>query len=355
MIIMADLPTPFVAADVDLKDFAFTPIYRARLFGSAFHARATDAEWRAGVTLWLKSQDQVPAGTLPDDDVDLCRLAELGRDMRSWKKIKTGAIRGWIKCSDGRLHHKVVAEIVNDQWLGKLRQRWATECARQRKECERKGVRYERQGFDEWRSSLGQPAIVTVTHKECHSDGGDPSEGQAADVASDNGSKGQGQGQGNKKEPPTPTAENARPAALEFEFGEFWKLYPRRDDKGHALKAYRGARRKASAERLTSAAKKFADECVGRDPKYIPLPATWLNGERWEDQGVAEASQALGDDDPLYEAAVWRALLREFSETRAATGRGYWPSNRGVPPGRPGCQVPRDLLAEFDLSDAVAA
>ena len=30
-----------------------------------------------GGTLWLKSWDQVPAGSLPDDDVDLCRLAEL--------------------------------------------------------------------------------------------------------------------------------------------------------------------------------------------------------------------------------------------------------------------------------------
>ena len=34
-----------------------------RLFGSSFHARASDAEWRAGVTLWLKSFHQVPAGS----------------------------------------------------------------------------------------------------------------------------------------------------------------------------------------------------------------------------------------------------------------------------------------------------
>ena len=32
------------------------------------------------MTLWLKAQDQVPAGSLPGDDVELCRLAELGRD-----------------------------------------------------------------------------------------------------------------------------------------------------------------------------------------------------------------------------------------------------------------------------------
>jgi hypothetical protein len=107
---------PLVPSDVDLRDFPFTPIFRARLFGSSFHARATDAEWRAGVTLWLKSWDQVPAGSLPDDDVDLCRLAELGRDLRAWRKIKEGAMRGWLKCDDGRLYHPVVAEGVVEAW-----------------------------------------------------------------------------------------------------------------------------------------------------------------------------------------------------------------------------------------------
>lgn len=113
---MTELPQPPVPADCDLTGFDYTPIYRARLFGSAFHARATDAEWRAGVTLWLKSWEQVPAGSLPDDDIDLCRLAELGRDMKTWNRIKAGAMRGWEKASDGRLYHPVVAEVVAEAW-----------------------------------------------------------------------------------------------------------------------------------------------------------------------------------------------------------------------------------------------
>lgn len=113
---MTDLPEPLVPHEVDLRDFPFTPIFRARLFGSAFHARSSDAEWRAGVTLWLKSWDQVPAGTLPTDDIDLCRLAELGRDLRAWAKVKKGALHGWVECSDGRLHHRVVAEGILEAW-----------------------------------------------------------------------------------------------------------------------------------------------------------------------------------------------------------------------------------------------
>lgn len=111
-----ELPPPLVPGDVDLRDFPFTPLFRARLFGSSFHARSTDAQWRAGVTLWLKSWDQVPAGTLPDDEIDLCRLAELGRDVKTWRKVSTGALHGWAKCSDGRLHHHVVAEGVLEAW-----------------------------------------------------------------------------------------------------------------------------------------------------------------------------------------------------------------------------------------------
>jgi len=121
-----DLPAPLTPADCDLRDFAFIPIDIVRLFGSEFHASASDAGWRAGVTLWLKSWHQVPAGSLPDDDAMLARLAELGRDAKGWKKIKPEALHGWELCSDGRLYHRVVAEKALEAWLEKLKQRLAS-------------------------------------------------------------------------------------------------------------------------------------------------------------------------------------------------------------------------------------
>jgi hypothetical protein len=120
---MSDLPAPLIPAEVDLRDFPFMQVDIARLFGSEFHAQATDAEWRAGITLWLKSFHQTPAASIPNDDVAIARLAELGRDVRAWKKIRAGALRGWIECSDGRLYHKVVAAKVIEAWIGKLVQR----------------------------------------------------------------------------------------------------------------------------------------------------------------------------------------------------------------------------------------
>lgn len=112
-------PTPLVPAEVDLRDFAFMPLDVTRLFNSRFHAVSNDAEWRAGVTLWCKSWQQVPCGSLPDDDIELCRLAELGRDLKAWRKVRENALHGWLKCSDGRLHHPVVTEKAAEAWLKK--------------------------------------------------------------------------------------------------------------------------------------------------------------------------------------------------------------------------------------------
>lgn len=113
---MTDLPDPLTPADCDLRDFQFMPIDIVRLFSSRFHAIANDAEWRAGFTLWLKSFHQVPAGSIPDDDIELTRLAEFGRDVKSWKKVREVALHGWVKCSDGRFYHPVVSEKATESW-----------------------------------------------------------------------------------------------------------------------------------------------------------------------------------------------------------------------------------------------
>ncbi|HYF40892.1 MAG TPA: DUF1376 domain-containing protein [Ramlibacter sp.] len=124
------LPDPLVLAEVDLRDFPYLPVMIARLFGSAFHAKANDAEWRAGFTLWLKSWHQQPAASIPDDDVELTRLAELGRDIKTWRKVKAMALHGWVRCSDGRLYHPVVAEQAIEAWRRKVAQRDRTQKAR---------------------------------------------------------------------------------------------------------------------------------------------------------------------------------------------------------------------------------
>ena len=57
---------------------------------------------------------------MPVDDDELCRLAELVRDLKSWREIKAGAFYGWIRCDDGRLYHRIVAEKADEAWKRNL-------------------------------------------------------------------------------------------------------------------------------------------------------------------------------------------------------------------------------------------
>ena len=116
-------PKPLVPACVDLTGYGWMPLHGHRLFGSTFNANCSDAEWRAGVTLWWAAWNQVPAASLPDDDTALCRLADLGRDVKGWKKLRMNALHGFVLCSDGRLYHKVLAELAIEAWNRRLKER----------------------------------------------------------------------------------------------------------------------------------------------------------------------------------------------------------------------------------------
>ena len=117
------LPEPMVPAGVDLTGQPWMPLYGHKLFGSEFNAACNDSEWRAGVTLWWAAWNQVPAASLPDDDVQLCRLADLGRDIKAWKKMRPRALHGFVKCSDGRLYHRALAALALDAWDRRVKER----------------------------------------------------------------------------------------------------------------------------------------------------------------------------------------------------------------------------------------
>ena len=67
-------------------------------------------------------------------------------------------------------------------------------------------------------------------------------------------------------------------------FDEWYAEYPKKVGKGQARVKYHAACKKTSPESLLEAVKKFAASQAGKDQKYIPHPATWLNGERWADE-----------------------------------------------------------------------
>lgn len=206
-----DLPAPLTPPDCDLRDFQFMPLDVVRFAQSDLVALEDPAAVLANILLWGASWHSLPAGSLTDDDRVLARLAGYGRGISEWERVRSGALRGWIKCSDGRLYHPVVAEKALDAWMGKLRQRHRTLCAAVRKHNERNpDDKVEAPDFDTWNAG-GRPLNVTrdkggasrVTLDVVTPESASLSRSGHAEKRSKGQGQGQGQGQGDKYTSPS--------------------------------------------------------------------------------------------------------------------------------------------------------
>jgi hypothetical protein len=114
------LPSPLVAAEVDLRDFKTMPLDVQTLRDSRFAAEVSPLAFRAGVLLWCAAWHQVPSGSLPDNDAELAKLAGYGFMVKEWRKVKTEAMTKFVLCSDGRWYHEEVAERAATAWRSRL-------------------------------------------------------------------------------------------------------------------------------------------------------------------------------------------------------------------------------------------
>jgi hypothetical protein len=79
-------------------------------------------------------------------------------------------------------------------------------------------------------------------------------------------------------------------------FDEFWKLYPRRDAKKRARSAWMNLtvkNQRAAIDALPHHVQFWIAD--GRTRKTTPLPTTWINGERWNDE-LDSVDDPGGDD-----------------------------------------------------------
>lgn len=114
------------------------PLDVQRLRDSELVSDASAQEFRAAVLLWCAAWHQVPAASLPDKDTTLARLAGYGQsEQRAWRKVRDGALRGFVLCSDGRLYHPVVAEKAMDAWAERQEFKSARSADNTRKKRER--------------------------------------------------------------------------------------------------------------------------------------------------------------------------------------------------------------------------
>lgn len=267
---MADLPDPLVPPDVDLRDFAFMPLDVRRLRDSDTAAIDDPEAFRAAVMLWCASWHSIPAASVPDDDLLLCRLAGYGRDMKTWTKARdNGALRGFIKCSDGRLYHHVIADKALDAWSRKEGYRSRMEQARiakqQRKQQGEHGVN------GTLNNSVNDRAITghVIGHVDRPID-------RSVDLH-----KGQVQGQVQREVSPQPPR-GPKSMIGSPECLAFYRAYPRHDAPDDAFKAW---------QQVTKAGAKPADIMAGlaryqfsADPQFVKLPASWLRAGCWKSE-----------------------------------------------------------------------
>jgi len=114
------LPEPLTPHGCDLRDFHFMPLMVAQFRDSDLAADETPEVCWAAMLIQAASWHQLPAGSIPDDDNWLAKTANYrmrGKTDRAWKRVRQGALHGWIKCNDGRLYHPDVAQKVHDALL----------------------------------------------------------------------------------------------------------------------------------------------------------------------------------------------------------------------------------------------
>lgn len=277
---------PLTPPDCDLRGLPFMPLDVVRLGDSDLFALSTGDEFKAAVSLWCKSWLQVPAASLPDDARILAHLSGAGS---RWPKVAAMAMRGWVKCSDGRLYHPVVAEKAREAWKHREAQR-----ARANK----------RWGNDSGNASDADPAKP----RQSHGDAG------AYTVAM----QGTGTVKGEEEDRDTslravslPRARRAASASPPH-FADFWQAYPRKVGRGAAEKAFAAAIAKGAT--VADIAAGLNRQVWPDDPRFVPHPATWINQARWQDDPAAAAPPATPSEPPGKMDWLWRDMRRDAEQ-----------------------------------------
>lgn len=101
------------------------------------------------------------------------------------------------------------------------------------------------------------------------------------------------------KEIKTPKSEKYN---LKESFNLFWNEYPRKAAKVNAEKAWKKIMpNNGTYQDIMIALKKFkkSEQWLEKDGKFIPYPATWLNGKRWEEESVIDIAHVTLSQEKL--------------------------------------------------------
>ena len=68
-------------------------------------------------------------------------------------------------------------------------------------------------------------------------------------------------------------------------FESFWEIYPKHQDKKKAKQKFlKLCTNEKEYKAIMDGLRNVLPVWAKKDTKYIPMPTTWLNGERWNDE-----------------------------------------------------------------------
>lgn len=119
------------------------------------------------------------------------------------------------------------------------------------------------------------------------------------------------------------------------EFLNWWDVYPRKQSKGDAFKAWEVWRKRKllpGLDQLIESTKSYARLTANDDPQFIKLPAGWLRDRKWEDQLTETTVQSVEVDERRTKMETWlsaRGVTVEEYERRKNES-GWLDSLKGI-------------------------
>ena len=127
------LPDPLTPPGCDLRPFRDMPLDIGRFRQSDLVTEEDPEAIVAAILLWGVAWHEVPAASVPDNYRWLAKAAGYGRAVDAWLAVRDAALRGFVKCSDGRLYNRTLAEKATVAWDGRLQYEWRKAGDRHRK------------------------------------------------------------------------------------------------------------------------------------------------------------------------------------------------------------------------------
>ena len=141
LIDISNLPEYPLDKSERLESHWFINFHFNRWLNSKFRLTARADVRSYAFDLFCVAQNQIPVGTLPDDDRQLAALLNI--DLASWQDMRAldmSPLYNWSHCSCGgeiRLMHPTVTEVAVDAFTKKKKNADALAASRERKKIER--------------------------------------------------------------------------------------------------------------------------------------------------------------------------------------------------------------------------